>query len=85
MYEQAITFLLKALAEYFEYKSKSFFRDSYLKSKKTQLELINEIEKLRDTGTSADADRADFLQQQLLEERAFVKSIEHISTKYSDS
>jgi hypothetical protein len=85
MYDQALTFLFKALAEYFEYQSKAFYRNSFLDSYKRQDELIAEIERLRQTGLSADADRADFLRTRLQEEREFVESLKHISTKYINS
>ena len=80
---QAIAYFFKAIGEYYSYKAKSFYRNSYLDSNKAQQELIYEIEKLRDTGISADADRADFLRELLKEERRFIKSIESISTQHT--
>ena len=51
-------------------------------SEKTEAELINEIEKLRSTGSSNDADRADILRRQLENE---YQEFEHLSTFYSQA
>lgn len=71
---------LLALTAYLELKSKAFYYDIMQKSRNRQKELINEIEKLRSTGTNSSNDRADLLRHELLEEK---RTIEHLSTFYS--
>lgn len=82
---QILTLLLKALAEFLELKNKAYYRDTYRDSEKRQQELINEIEKNRDIGTNTATQRADLVQSLLIKERDFIKSIEHISTKYTQT
>ena len=48
--------------------------------RQTEEKLINEIEKLRQTGANDDADRADLLRQRLSTER---KQFKHLSAFYS--
>jgi hypothetical protein len=71
---------LLALTAFLELKSKAFYYDIMQKSRARQKELINEIEKLRATGTNSSSDRADILRAELLEEK---RSAEHLSTFYS--
>lgn len=71
---------LLALTAFLELKSKAFYYDIVQKSRTRQKELINEIEKLRSSGTNNSNDRADLLRSELLEER---RAIEHLSTFYS--
>lgn len=71
---------LLALTSFLELKSKAFYYDIMQKSRTRQKELINEIEKLRASGTNSSNDRADILRAELLEEK---RSIEHLSTFYS--
>jgi hypothetical protein len=71
---------LLALTAFLELKSKAFYYDIMQKSRTRQKELINEIEKLRASGTNSSNDRADLLRAELLEEK---RSAEHLSTFYS--
>jgi hypothetical protein len=73
---------LKALTAYLELKNRAFYYDIIEKSRNRQQSLINEIEKLRSTGTNDSNNRADILRAQLLEER---KVIEHLSAFYSQT
>ena len=73
---------LKALTAYLELKNRAFYYDIIEKSRNRQQSLINEIEKLRSTGTHDSNNRADILRAQLLEER---KVIEHLSAFYSQT
>lgn len=71
---------LQALTTYLELKNKSFYYDILEKSNKRQKHLIDEIESLRNTGTSASSDRADILRSELIKER---KTLEHLSAYYT--
>lgn len=71
---------LKALTAYLELKNRAFYYDILEKSRNRQQSLINEIEKLRSSGTNDSNNRADILRAQLLEER---RVFEHLSTFYS--
>lgn len=71
---------LLALTAFLELKSKAFYYDIMQKSRTRQKELINEIEKLRSSGTNSSNDRADILRAELLEEK---RTVEHLSTFYS--
>ena len=71
---------LSALTAYLELKNKVFYYDIISKSKQHQKELINEIEVLRNTGTSASNERADILRAELIKER---RDLEHLSAHYS--
>jgi cell division FtsZ-interacting protein ZapD len=62
----AIANLLRAIALYFELKNRSFYYDV--------------IERLRNGRNARDADDADLLRMQLLEEKQFYK---HISAAYA--
>lgn len=66
---------LLALTAYLELKNKAFFYDISEKSRTKQKELINEIEKLRNTKSSIDHDHADILLAVLQEERAYSKAL----------
>lgn len=74
--------VLKSLELYLTLKNKKFYYDLHRQHKKTEAELINEIEKLRSTGSSNDADRADILRRQLENE---YQEFEHLSTFYSQA
>jgi len=73
---------LKALTAYLELKNRAFYYDILEKSRNRQQSLINEIEKLRSSGTNDSNNRADILRSQLLEER---RVFEHLSTFYSQT
>ena len=73
---------LKALTSYLELKNRAFYYDILEKSRNRQQSLINEIEKLRSSGTNDSNNRADILRAQLLEER---RVFEHLSTFYSQT
>lgn len=71
---------LLALTSFLELKNRAFYYDIIEKSRNRQQSLINEIEKLRSSGTNDSNNRADILRAQLLEER---RVFEHLSTFYS--
>ena len=73
---------LKALTAYLELKNRAFYYDILEKSRNRQQSFINEIEKLRSSGTNDSNNRADILRAQLLEER---RIFEHLSTFYSQT
>ena len=66
---------LLALTAYLELKNKAFFYDISEKSRNKQKELVNEIETLRNSKSSSDHDRADLLLADLMEERAYTKTL----------
>ncbi len=72
--------ILKSLELFLNIKNNKFYYDLHKEHRKTENKLINEIEKLRETGTNHDADRADLLRQQLVAER---KQFKHLSAFYS--
>ena len=72
--------VLKSLELFLNIKNNKFYYDIHREHNEREDELINEIEKLRQSGTSGDADRADLLRQRLDSER---KQFKHLSTFYS--
>ena len=72
--------VLKSLELFLNIKNNKFYYDIHREHNEREDKLINEIEKLRQTGTSWDADRADILRQRLDSER---KQFKHLSTFYS--
>ena len=72
--------ILKSLELFLNIKNNKFYYDLHKEHQKTEDEIINEIEKLRQTGTNHDADRADLLRQRLTDERSRFK---HLSAFYS--
>ena len=72
--------ILKSLELFLNIKNNKFYYDLHKEHQKTEDEIINEIEKLRQTGTNHDADRADLLRQRLTDER---EQFKHLSTFYS--
>ena len=64
-----------ALTAYLVLKTKSFYYDAILQSRARQRSIIDNIEKLRATGKSGDADQADLLRAQLKTEQQFEKLI----------
>ena len=72
--------VLKSLELFLNIKNNKFYYDIHREHNEREDKLINEIEKLRQSGTSGDADRADLLRQRLDSER---KQFKHLSTFYS--
>lgn len=71
---------LSALTAYLELKNRAFYYDMVQKSRNTQDQIINEIEKLRSVKTNDSNDRADILRDKLIQEKAY---LQHLSTFYS--
>jgi hypothetical protein len=71
---------LIALTAYLQLKNKSMFYSITRLSRAKQKELINEIEKNRNTGTNDSNDYADLLRKELIDEQRF---FENISTYYN--
>jgi len=72
--------LLSTLNLYLKLKNKSFYVDLVERSKDKQKDLINEIEKLRANGDHASTDRADFLLDELVNEK---RDLKHLSAVYA--
>lgn len=72
--------VLKSLELFLNIKNNKFYYDLHRDHNEREDKLIDEIEKLRQTGTSGSADRADLLRQRLDSER---KQLKHLSTFYS--
>lgn len=72
--------ILKSLELFLSLKNKLFYFDLQQQHQKTEDEIIKQIEALRQSGASNDADRADLLRQRLVSERSRFK---HLSTLYS--
>ena len=72
--------VLKSLELFLNIKNNKFYYDLQKEHNDREDKLINEIEKLRQTGTSWDADRAALLRQRLNSER---KQFKHLSAFYS--
>lgn len=67
--------VLSALTAYLQLKNKTILYNITRLSRAKQTELINEIEKLRTTGTNDSSDRADLMRNELLDERRFLNDI----------
>tara|TARA_R100000664_G_scaffold23029_1_gene32576 strand:+ start:576 stop:872 length:297 start_codon:yes stop_codon:yes gene_type:complete len=72
--------LIKSLELFLTLKNKKFYYDLHREHRNTEAQLINEIEKLRSTGLSSDADRADILRRRLDYE---TRQFEHLSAFYA--
>ncbi len=72
--------LIRSLELSLNLKNKRFYYDLYREQRNREDEILQEIEKLRDSGSSNDADRADLLRKRLTTER---EQFEHISAFYS--
>jgi len=72
--------ILKSLELFLNIKNNKFYYDLHKEHQKTEDQIIDEIEKLRQTGANDDADRADLLRQRLSTER---KQFKHLSAFYS--
>ena len=64
-----------ALTAYLQLKNQTTLYNVTRLSRAKQTELINEIEKQRNTGTNASSDNADLLRNELLDERRFLNDI----------
>ena len=73
--------LIKSLELFLTLKNKKFYYDLHREHRNTEAQLINEIEKLRSTGHSNDADRADILRRQLNYQ---TRQFEHLSAFYAE-
>jgi len=72
--------LIRSLELFLNLKNKRFYYDLHREQRNREDEILQEIEKLRDSGSSNDADRADLLRKRLTTER---EQFEHISAFYS--
>jgi hypothetical protein len=72
--------VLKSLELFLSLKNKKFYYDLHKDHNDREYEITKAIEKLRDTGNSNDADRADLLREQLYTER---KRFKHLSAFYT--
>lgn len=71
--------LFRSLALYLELRVEGFYKSLIQEHQQTRTNLINEIEKLRDSGDGNDAFRADLLRAELKTED---QRFESISTTY---
>ena len=74
--------ILKSLELYLNLKNKKFYYDLHKQHRDREESIMERIEKLRDSGDSNDADRADILRKQLAAER---KRFEHLSAFYTQN
>ena len=74
--------VLKSLELFLSLKNKKFYYDLHQDFRDREDAITQEIEKLRDSGNSADADRADLLRNRLAAER---KRFEHLSAFYTEA
>lgn len=76
----ALFSLLKSLELFLALKNKMFYYEIRNKSKNRQNEIIQDIENLRNRGSSNSADAADLLRLELKRER---EELEHLSNFYA--
>ena len=76
----SIKSILKSIELYLTLKNKKFYYELYKDFKEREQKLVQEIEDLRISGDSNNADRADLLRDYLDTER---REFEHISSFYS--
>ena len=74
--------ILKSIELFLALKNKKFYYDLHQDFRDREDAITQEIEKLRDSGNSADADRADLLRNRLATER---KRFEHLSAFYTEA
>ena len=72
--------VLKSIELYLQLKNRKFYYDLHKDFRDREDAITQRIEKLRDSGDSNDADRADLLRKRLRAER---ERFEHLSTFYS--
>ena len=81
--------ILKSIELFLALKNKKFYYDLHQDFRDREDAITQEIEKLRDSGNSADADRADLLRNRLAAERQRLdserKQFEHLSTFYTQA
>ena len=75
----SIKSIIKSIELYLQLKNKKFYYDLYKDFDDKEDAITQRIEKLRDSGDSNDADRADLLRERLRAER---KRFEHLSAFY---
>ena len=76
----SIKSILKSIELYLTLKNKKFYYELYKDFKEREQKLVQEIEDLRISGDSNNADRADLLRDYLNTER---REFKHISAFYS--
>jgi hypothetical protein len=76
----SIKSIIKSIELYLQLKNKKFYYDLYRDFGDKEDAITQRIEKLRDSGDSNDADRADLLRERLRAER---KRFEHLSAFYT--
>jgi len=80
-YMGLIKTVLNTFNTYLQLRIKEMYYNINEKSRNKQQKIINEIESLRNERTSTATERADLLQQQLIDEKHYIK---HISTFYDN-
>ena len=76
----SIKSIIKSIELYLQLKNKKFYYDLHKDFSDKEDAITQRIEKLRDSGDSNDADRADLLRDRLAAER---KRFEHLSAFYT--
>ena len=76
----SIKSIIKSIELYLQLKNKKFYYDLHKDFNDKEDAITQRIEKLRDSGDSNDADRADLLRERLRAER---KRFEHLSAFYT--
>ena len=76
----SIKSIIKSIELYLQLKNKKFYYDLHKDFNDKEDAITQRIEKLRDSGDSADADRADLLRKRLRAER---ERFEHLSAFYT--
>ena len=76
----SIKSIIKSIELYLQLKNKKFYYDLYKDFDDKEDAITQRIEKLRDSGDSNDADRADLLRERLRAER---QRFEHLSAFYT--
>ena len=76
----SIKSIIKSIELYLQLKNKKFYYDLYRDFNDKEDAITQRIEKLRDSGDSNDADRADLLRERLRAER---QRFEHLSAFYT--
>jgi hypothetical protein len=81
VYVRLVLGLIEALTAYWQLKKERLGHDVYQQAKNTCQDLEDRLESLRDTGTESDAQLADRLREQLIEEKAHLKRVSAIRAK----
>jgi hypothetical protein len=77
----SIKSIIKSIELYLQLKNKKFYYDLYRDFNDKEDAITQRIEKLRDSGDSSDADRADLLRERLRAERERFKHLSAFYTK----